>query len=203
MDIFGETIMCDFQWVGEIVMHMPNQNDLQVEDTSVRAIKYKDSGNGFLKFLITITVVTIAIVLSVIFGEAFVSMFVSKDTLTTNQVEYLEQETQWIAGSLREQRESLLAMDIKLIDQNIKQEERFSDLEARVEKLEAELIRLQEVGQVKSHRVRTGETLWSITVQHYGNGAYVNALARYNNITNPRVIISGTTLKIPPASALR
>lgn len=48
------------------------------------------------------------------------------------------------------------------------------------------------------HRVRSGETLWSIAEQHYGNGALHHRLVVANpSITNPNLISVGQVIRVP------
>jgi nucleoid-associated protein YgaU len=48
------------------------------------------------------------------------------------------------------------------------------------------------------YRVRWGDTLWDISEAFYRNPWYYPRIARFNNIRNPDLIISGTTIRIPP-----
>ncbi|MCF6093499.1 LysM peptidoglycan-binding domain-containing protein [Microaerobacter geothermalis] len=47
------------------------------------------------------------------------------------------------------------------------------------------------------HRVKPGETLYSITMYYYKDKRYVPFLAEYNAIENPRNIMAGVTIKVP------
>ncbi|GAA4114985.1 Gmad2 immunoglobulin-like domain-containing protein [Enteractinococcus coprophilus] len=50
------------------------------------------------------------------------------------------------------------------------------------------------------HVVRSGDTLWSISKQHYGNGnLYHRLLAANPKITNPNVISVGDIVRVPRA----
>lgn len=55
---------------------------------------------------------------------------------------------------------------------------------------------------VQSHKVLAGDTLSGICRRYYGNTALYPKLATYNGIKNPNLIIDGSIIKIPPASAL-
>ncbi len=47
------------------------------------------------------------------------------------------------------------------------------------------------------YTVRSGDTLWGISVQFYGTGAKWTTIASVNGITDPRTIHPGQVLKIP------
>jgi LysM repeat protein len=49
-----------------------------------------------------------------------------------------------------------------------------------------------------AYPVRWGDTLWDIAEAFYRNPWLYPRIARYNNIRNPDLIISGTTIRIPP-----
>jgi len=49
-----------------------------------------------------------------------------------------------------------------------------------------------------SYRIRWGDTLWDISEAFYRNPWLYPRIARYNNIRNPNLIISGRTIRIPP-----
>jgi LysM repeat protein len=48
------------------------------------------------------------------------------------------------------------------------------------------------------YRIRWGDTLWDISEAFYRNPWQYPRIARFNNIRNPDLIISGTTIRIPP-----
>jgi LysM repeat protein len=48
------------------------------------------------------------------------------------------------------------------------------------------------------YRIRWGDTLWDISEAFYRDPWLYPRIARYNNIRNPDLIISGRTLRIPP-----
>lgn len=48
------------------------------------------------------------------------------------------------------------------------------------------------------YRIRWGDTLWDIAGAFYRNPWLYPRIARYNGIRNPDLIISGTTIRIPP-----
>jgi hypothetical protein len=48
------------------------------------------------------------------------------------------------------------------------------------------------------YRIRWGDTLWDIAAAFYRNPWLYPRIARFNNIRNPNLIISGTTIRIPP-----
>jgi nucleoid-associated protein YgaU len=48
------------------------------------------------------------------------------------------------------------------------------------------------------YRIRWGDTLWDIAAAFYRNPWLYPRIARYNGIRNPDLIISGTTIRIPP-----
>ena len=49
-----------------------------------------------------------------------------------------------------------------------------------------------------SYRIRYGDTLWDIADAFYRNPWLYTRIARFNNIRNPDLIISGTTIVVPP-----
>jgi LysM repeat protein len=48
------------------------------------------------------------------------------------------------------------------------------------------------------YRIRWGDTLWDISEAFYRNPWLYTRIARFNNIRNPDLIVSGTTIRIPP-----
>lgn len=48
------------------------------------------------------------------------------------------------------------------------------------------------------YRIRYGDTLWDIAAAFYRNPWLYPQIARFNNIRNPDLIISGTTIRVPP-----
>jgi hypothetical protein len=48
------------------------------------------------------------------------------------------------------------------------------------------------------YRIRWGDTLWDISEAFYRNPWLYPRIARFNQIRNPNLIISGTTIRIPP-----
>lgn len=48
------------------------------------------------------------------------------------------------------------------------------------------------------HKIRWGDTLWDISISYYRTPWLYGTIARANNIKNPDLIISGTTIYIPP-----
>jgi hypothetical protein len=48
------------------------------------------------------------------------------------------------------------------------------------------------------YKIRWGDTLWDISEAFYRNPWLYPRIARFNNIRNPNLIISGTTIRIPP-----
>lgn len=55
---------------------------------------------------------------------------------------------------------------------------------------------------VKTHTVRSGETLYQIANRYYGNGNLWNQLAKFNNTDKTGTIRVGATLRIPPKETL-
>ena len=49
-----------------------------------------------------------------------------------------------------------------------------------------------------NYRIRWGDTLWDISDAFYRNPWLYPRIARFNNISNPNLIISGRTIRIPP-----
>lgn len=50
----------------------------------------------------------------------------------------------------------------------------------------------------RTHKVVSGDTLWKIAVQYYGNGALYPRIADASGVTDPNRLTVGQTLKIPP-----
>jgi LysM repeat protein len=48
------------------------------------------------------------------------------------------------------------------------------------------------------YKIRWGDTLWDISEAFYRNPWLYPRIARYNNIRNPDLIISGRTIRVPP-----
>jgi nucleoid-associated protein YgaU len=48
------------------------------------------------------------------------------------------------------------------------------------------------------YRIRWGDTLWDISAAFYRNPWLYTRIARFNNIRNPDLIISGTVIRVPP-----
>ncbi len=48
------------------------------------------------------------------------------------------------------------------------------------------------------YKIRWGDTLWDISEAYYRNPWLYPRIARFNGIRNPDLIISGTTIRIPP-----
>jgi hypothetical protein len=48
------------------------------------------------------------------------------------------------------------------------------------------------------YKIRWGDTLWDISDAFYRNPWLYPRIARFNNIRNPDLIISGTTIRVPP-----
>ena len=171
-------------------------------DTSNRSIKYKSAGNGVMIFVITLFIVGVAIVIASIYGNNIVEIFTKDTVYSPNEVEVIQLQTQQIAASLKEQRQSIQSLEVRMVDQRIVNEDRFAELEAKITKLEADINQLHVANQ-HTHKVKRGDTLWRISMQYYGSGQYVQALAKYNNIINPRHIVSGSKIVIPPVMALK
>ncbi len=49
-----------------------------------------------------------------------------------------------------------------------------------------------------AYKIRWGDTLWDISEAYYRNPWLYPRIARFNGIKNPDLIISGTTIRIPP-----
>ena len=49
-----------------------------------------------------------------------------------------------------------------------------------------------------AYTIRWGDTLWDIAEAFYRNPWLYPRIARFNNIRNPNLIISGTTIRVPP-----
>jgi len=55
----------------------------------------------------------------------------------------------------------------------------------------------------KKHYIRRGDNLWNICKKYYNDPWYYPSLAKENSIKNPRLILAGRSLIIPPKSDLR
>lgn len=58
----------------------------------------------------------------------------------------------------------------------------------------------KQVPPIKLHIVRKGDTLASISKNHYGSTKYVTMLKKANNIRDPNHLRLGGTIKLPPVS---
>ncbi len=59
------------------------------------------------------------------------------------------------------------------------------------------------VVQTRTYVFNEGDTLWAIASNYYGSGNYWEALAIYNNISNPRKISNGTVIELPHKDVLK
>ncbi|MCX7772594.1 MAG: LysM peptidoglycan-binding domain-containing protein, partial [Clostridia bacterium] len=59
-----------------------------------------------------------------------------------------------------------------------------------------------DAGDIKTHKVSSGESINSITRKYYGDTTLVDKLCKYNNITDPNKIKIGQVIKIPPKEVL-
>ena len=57
--------------------------------------------------------------------------------------------------------------------------------------------------KVRTHTFEEGDTLWALAKEYYGNGNYWEALAIYNNISNPKKISNGTVVVLPHKDVLK
>jgi nucleoid-associated protein YgaU len=51
---------------------------------------------------------------------------------------------------------------------------------------------------MKQWTVTEGETLWFIASKEYGDASHWRTIAEANDLENPRLLESGTTLSLPP-----
>lgn len=56
--------------------------------------------------------------------------------------------------------------------------------------------------EIKEHRVKSGESLSSITREYYGDISLMDKLCKYNNISDPNSIQVDQVIKIPPKEVL-
>ncbi len=178
------------------------QGGKKAEETAP-TVKRKAPGYPVFKLLVAFILLAVAIGVVGLYGERIVTLLTTDAVYTSNDVEVIQQETQRISVAVREQRESIYSLETRFSDQRNANEQRFTELEQKVEKLESELAQVQKQTEVKTHKVLRGETMWSISMKHYGSGIYVNQLATYNKIPNPRHIVTGTTIQVPPVNALK
>ena len=54
----------------------------------------------------------------------------------------------------------------------------------------------------QSYEVQSGDTLWAIAQQYYGDGSLAWQLAGYNGIQNANLIYPGDIVKLPERSAV-
>lgn len=52
-------------------------------------------------------------------------------------------------------------------------------------------------GQETLYEVKTGDTLYSLSLTYYGSAKYRDFIAEYNNITDPSELRAGTVIKLP------
>jgi len=57
--------------------------------------------------------------------------------------------------------------------------------------------------EVKEHVVKKGDSMSSITRIYYGDTSLIDALCKYNNISDPNKIVQGQVIKIPPKDVLQ
>lgn len=57
--------------------------------------------------------------------------------------------------------------------------------------------------EAKTHVVKTGDTLWQLSYDYYGDSTLWNTIAEVNGITNPKTILSGFVLQIPDKETMK
>ena len=57
--------------------------------------------------------------------------------------------------------------------------------------------------QTRTITFNEGDTLWAIASKYYNSGTYWEALAIYNNISNPRKVANGTVIELPHKDVLK
>ena len=57
--------------------------------------------------------------------------------------------------------------------------------------------------RTRTYTFQEGDTLWALASKYYGSGNYWEALATYNNISNPRKIANGTVIELPHKDVLK
>ncbi len=71
---------------------------------------------------------------------------------------------------------------------------------ASVEKPREEESSPKPKGELKTHIVKSGDTLWALAKKYYDDGSLYNKIAEANNIDKPNLINQGAKLKIPVLS---
>ena len=56
--------------------------------------------------------------------------------------------------------------------------------------------------RIRTYTFVEGDTLWALASKNYGSGNYWEALAIYNNISNPKKISNGTVIELPAKEVL-
>ena len=59
-------------------------------------------------------------------------------------------------------------------------------------------IKHESTDKMKQWTVTEGETLWFIAAKEYGDASHWRTIAEANDLENPRLLESGTTLSLPP-----
>ncbi|OEH85737.1 hypothetical protein BHU72_02855 [Desulfuribacillus stibiiarsenatis] len=163
-----------------------------------RVLKYKDQGNS-MRFIF-LTMVLFGVVIALVMFQGQITTLFTQDTeYVANRVDVIEGQTIRLTQSVRDQQQAIHSFEVRFADNKNQTEQKFQELEQRILQIEKEMQGFH-LAQVTSYKVRPGDTLWSITVRHYGTGKYMLPLAQYNNLSNPRHVVSGSILKIPPAS---
>lgn len=184
-------------------------NKNKVEKSSERS-----SFSGVLLRLIVIAFIVVLGYFAIKFmGNPFAGLMDRDASYSSNQGQLIEIDKQQIMVSLQNQKQALDQLEGKMTVLQAQQNNRFSQAEERIDgvedrvaELEASILELTKTiadMEMKTHTVKRGETLWRISNQYYGSSLYIDSLAKYNKLANPRLIVTGSKLLIPPANQLK
>ncbi len=108
----------------------------------------------------------------------------------TNDIESQKTEIE----ALKMQLESLVSDSLETEDFEEMQDEAFK--EAVVNEPKESNVVKAEVSNSETHIVLAGESLWSIAVQHFGDGSKFKDITTTNNISDINQIVAGETLQL-------
>lgn len=89
-------------------------------------------------------------------------------------------------------------VDISVPLQELAKEEEIIIIETPIVKPEVVVPVPEEKKEGVTYKIKWGDTLWDLSDTYYQNPWLYKKIAKYNNIQNPNLIISGTYIVIPP-----